>query len=604
MLRAGFGMGFQPAYFGGTPPPTPSPVSISGTPDPGSTATTYSFTPTTANGSGTKTFSFIGTDSPSFLGGTFNTSTGAITGPFTWGGKITGNIRVTDSSGTADLPIDVTIVGVTHPTTWVPLDGSNVGTATVDTATATLTFRGASGTLRRGVRVPIQCIVGEDAQITFAPTVAAASFQLGSTVTGTDPTAQSQDIKAVSNYVSGTTFRVEFTPTTALTYAFFSRTSTGSNTVIVAPTAERWRVLPSFTDRTTPIPLVSRFTVPIGQWTPDSGQGGPDTGLALHPDGSWFVAIGHGTLSRKSGLMKLDASDNFIFHVTADDWGLPAGNYSAQGTCVDLIDLHNVTVMKQPGGTTLFVKSNKDTGAFIQSWAAVTDGMNAIAFDANRNQFPTMTDGGTVRWYDRDFRPTGKTFGPVGLFAPDQIFHDAYWDDLHITGGSNGTNGRIWTYNTGSPYDGCYLDEARAMEGMVRLDNTVRGANDGHTHSTAGFPELNQLLLYNGVWTGTKAVRLAGFTPLKPPRCTVKPAITGTPTVGSVLTCSQGTWVNGETYAYTWHLDGSTSAISGANASTYTVQAGDAGHTIRCMVRASNVRTTSTWENSQEVSLS
>ena len=68
---------------------------------------------------------------------------------------------------------------------------------------------------------------------------------------------------------------------------------------------------------------------------------------------------------------------------------------------------------------------------------------------------------------------------------------------------------------------------------------------------------------------------------------TVLPAISGTTTVGSTLSCSQGTWTQSPTsYAYQWKRGGT--AISGATASTYAVVAGDQGTTLTCTVTATN----------------
>lgn len=67
---------------------------------------------------------------------------------------------------------------------------------------------------------------------------------------------------------------------------------------------------------------------------------------------------------------------------------------------------------------------------------------------------------------------------------------------------------------------------------------------------------------------------------------TVAPAITGTNSVGSVLTCSTGTWtyLGDITYAYQWRRGGS--PIGGATASTYTLVQADAAATIDCVVTA------------------
>lgn len=71
------------------------------------------------------------------------------------------------------------------------------------------------------------------------------------------------------------------------------------------------------------------------------------------------------------------------------------------------------------------------------------------------------------------------------------------------------------------------------------------------------------------------------------PANTVVPAITGTVTVGSVLTTDNGTWDNVPTsYTYQWLRDGV--AISGATASTYRLLMADVAAVIVSQVTATN----------------
>jgi hypothetical protein len=72
------------------------------------------------------------------------------------------------------------------------------------------------------------------------------------------------------------------------------------------------------------------------------------------------------------------------------------------------------------------------------------------------------------------------------------------------------------------------------------------------------------------------------------PTLTVNPAITGTATVGQVLTCSTGTFTGDATitYAYQWFAGGV--AISGANASTFTLTSAQLGKVITARVTATN----------------
>lgn len=65
------------------------------------------------------------------------------------------------------------------------------------------------------------------------------------------------------------------------------------------------------------------------------------------------------------------------------------------------------------------------------------------------------------------------------------------------------------------------------------------------------------------------------------------PALSGTASVESTLTCSQGSWVDDPTsLSYAWLRNGS--PIAGQTASTYKLQGEDEGKTIACQVTASN----------------
>ena len=69
-----------------------------------------------------------------------------------------------------------------------------------------------------------------------------------------------------------------------------------------------------------------------------------------------------------------------------------------------------------------------------------------------------------------------------------------------------------------------------------------------------------------------------------PPVNTVRPALTGTAQVGSMLTSTTGTWTNATTYAREWTRDGS--PIAGATGATYLLAAADVGEMIVVNVTA------------------
>lgn len=72
------------------------------------------------------------------------------------------------------------------------------------------------------------------------------------------------------------------------------------------------------------------------------------------------------------------------------------------------------------------------------------------------------------------------------------------------------------------------------------------------------------------------------------PSNTIAPVVSGTNTVGSVLTTTNGTW-NGSlpiTYTYQWLRNGLN--ISGATSSTYTLVTADSSNVVSCKVTATN----------------
>jgi hypothetical protein len=77
------------------------------------------------------------------------------------------------------------------------------------------------------------------------------------------------------------------------------------------------------------------------------------------------------------------------------------------------------------------------------------------------------------------------------------------------------------------------------------------------------------------------------------PAALAAPTVSGTPQQGQTLTASPGTWSNAPaTYAYQWQSCDAAGAtcvdIAGATASTYAVQPGDVGKTLRVEVTATN----------------
>jgi hypothetical protein len=98
---------------------------------------------------------------------------------------------------------------------------------------------------------------------------------------------------------------------------------------------------------------------------------------------------------------------------------------------------------------------------------------------------------------------------------------------------------------------------------------------------------------YSGIVSVTPPATVSGInasllevTSAKPAN-TAAPTVTGSTSVGGVLSCSQGSWTNNPaSFTYKWLRNGT--VIAGQTGSTYTVESGDVGTAISCEVTATN----------------
>ena len=123
-----------------------------------------------------------------------------------------------------------------------------------------------------------------------------------------------------------------------------------------------------------------------------------------------------------------------------------------------------------------------------------------------------------------------------------------------------------------------WLRDGTPIASATGISYTVAAADDGHAiacrqtvTNPAGSSSATSATL-NGYAAATVA------TP---------PTLSGTPAVGSNLTCTPGIWTGRvDSTSFAWLRDGST--IAGETSSTYTVVAADAGHNIGCRILATN----------------
>jgi hypothetical protein len=128
----------------------------------------------------------------------------------------------------------------------------------------------------------------------------------------------------------------------------------------------------------------------------------------------------------------------------------------------------------------------------------------------------------------------------------------------------------------------------------TKHDTTIKTAPAGLRPGLAGNTRFTNDVLHvvnagkggNLTAAAMAAAITAGLANEIPPTNTAPPVVSGTATVGSLLSCTQGTWTYGQTYAYQWLRGGAT--IAGATNATRTLIAADSGTNISCRVTATN----------------
>ena len=146
------------------------------------------------------------------------------------------------------------------------------------------------------------------------------------------------------------------------------------------------------------------------------------------------------------------------------------------------------------------------------------------------------------------------------------------------TGGGGGGG-----YNNGSTGVGTPAAGGSGIV-IVKIPNDYTGAlSGGLTYSTS-----TAVAGYNiySITAGTGNITFEE-APLIPAN-TVAPVVSGTATVGQLLSTTDGTWTGAATITFTYQWQRNGSNIGSATSSTYTLVDADAGNPIRCVVTGTN----------------
>jgi hypothetical protein len=240
-------------------------------------------------------------------------------------------------------------------------------------------------------------------------------------------------------------------------------------------------------------------------------------------------------------------------------------------------------------------------------WNPATFGPNA-AVRATMQQLST-TNGNGVKLLARMSTPAASPRGGYSMTVK-----------YNSTSGSH--DWALWDEGTGNPQLGSTVGQTVGVGDLLEFrvtDNVLQGwlfpaTGDpvlvlSYVDASNHFPSAGNcgLLIWPGVLVDS--VQFVAVSPIGQPAAysvavavvsgspsvpvnSVLPAITGTANIGSVLTCSTGTWTNTPTsYTYQWQRDDGTGTyanIGGATSNTYTVQVADDLLHLRCLVTAVN----------------
>jgi sugar lactone lactonase YvrE len=259
----------------------------------------------------------------------------------------------------------------------------------------------------------------------------------------------------------------------------------------------------------------------------------------------------------------------------------------------------------------------------------IADGENYQYYKVSKSGILTLVAGsgtaGTptvgVSATSSDFRfPTGIAVAPDGTvyladYSSDQVFSISSSGNLTLVAGSYNnygypTEGPAASSELGAPqqlavdaqgnlYVADYEAVSEVSPGGVLSWVAGNGTDGAPVYgqpadaTPSNYPAAVAVAPDGKIYVGDSGNYTIDLVAPVAPTVSTAPSISGTTTVGQTLTATTGTWTSSEiSYSYQWQdCDGSGSncvAISGATTSTYTLAGGDAGHTIRVVVTATN----------------
>ena len=286
-----------------------------------------------------------------------------------------------------------------------------------------------------------------------------------------------------------------------------------------------------------------------------------------------------------------DGHTSICFSIGSVDWG------TAHDVVLDANRIHDCG--RLPYGST-----NHDHGIYVESARGTVITNNVVYDNADRGiQLYPDAQGSTIANNVIDGNGEGIIFsGDGGLASSGNVVRRNVISNSRVR-----YNVESW-WPTGNPVG----------TGNVASDNCLWNGTQGNVADQVGFTASNNRVAnpsYTDRSSGNFALAsgsaCAGYGPAgdsqaqspppppppppsaTAPQNTTAPSISGTLRVGSRLKASSGSWSGTSplTFAYAWqrcNASGANCAATSATGSTYVVGNGDAGSTLRVIVRAQN----------------
>ena len=130
-----------------------------------------------------------------------------------------------------------------------------------------------------------------------------------------------------------------------------------------------------------------------------------------------------------------------------------------------------------------------------------------------------------------------------------------------------------------------------AISSPGSITGTLTQAGSGTINVTglsAGVSYTFTVTATNAIGTGAPSAASNSITTFSAPVNTVAPVVSGTATVGQLLSTTNGTWTGTATITFTYQWQRDNIDIVSATSSTYTLVNADAGNPIRCVVTGTN----------------